>query len=266
MEQRQLRRRGNSSHPQFKQYLGFLLSRHPSGISAGGLIAEFLRVSGSPLSYEMYGYGDHLEMFRDLTDVFTMQEINGENILYPPAKIEESHSIDRSPLRSYSKLAASLASTENVENEAPKSPGKTPQSMANNRFVDVGKVELKGGGNLVYVKFNGKWYVPSPCVASLAGLQSDTILQSLKEQHIEIHDVEVLRESERDHSELRFEIALINCPLVITKAGTLIKEIPLIPWKSLGILLLAFGTERVELEKTLRSISESFSMSDRSSI
>jgi len=135
---------------------------------------------------------------------------------------------------------------------------KTVQSTESLRFVDVGKIDLESGGSLVFVKLNGKHYIPTPCVASLAGLQSDTILRTLEDHHIEIQGVEVLYESVQEHTKLRYEIALVNCPLVITKAGALIKEIPLVPLRSVATLLLVFGRRRVELENCLQKIHESF--------
>ena len=217
--------------PQFKQYLRFLISRHSTGITAEGLVAEFLRVSGSSLRYEMYGYADYLEMFRDLEDVFTIRESEGSYILYPAAAVEKSaftaeETSDENchPNVDLETVPKNGLSEAAVEKSPPKAAVvKLPHTLDGCRFPEVGRIDLESGGSLVHVKLNGHWYIPTACVASLAGLQSDCILEVLHDQHIEIQGVEILSESVREHMKLRYEIALVNCPLIITKAGALVQ-------------------------------------------
>ena len=177
-------------------------------------------MSGSPLSYEMYGYPGYLEMFKDLSDVFTIREVDGENVLYPASEPQKLST----PMRSPSKTFLKPIVDDPVRKPSPIPVRAKPAPPEENlRFRDVGKVALESGGSLVYVKLNGIYYIPTPCLASLAGSPTDTILKTLEDNHIEIQGIEVLRESVQEHAKLRYEIALVQCPLVITKAGALIK-------------------------------------------
>lgn len=169
----------------FRGYLSKLLSNHSKGITVEKFAVYFMNQSTDRIKYEMYGYASLTDMLEDLPDVCKVERTPHNAVVYP---VEEALK-----LRGRYRLDRRSAPARKKESDT------------------IEKV-VTSFGDLILLKFHDGIYVPTCCLAQLAGFTRDRVLEILEEDGLRVSGVRCLTLGNRDHDKLRLKIALW-CPL-----------------------------------------------------
>ncbi|XP_003748346.2 uncharacterized protein LOC100904921 [Galendromus occidentalis] len=237
----------------FRVFLRRIIDMYPLGITARDFVDVFYQKSGSPLSYQLYGYPGHLSMFKDLPDVFRLEQISdGEHKLYPVEKTVTG-TIPNSNLNTRAETqTSSQSSTREIGTWVPSSSTFRPSKLSLNP-VRVWKTAF---GTFITVELDGDVLVPTGSVACMIGLSEDDVLFRLKQQGVDVRGVKFLSNEVPEHLPLLQKLFPHKSSLLIQ--GEACPVVSLIPIQSCRFILKALLEEPKsiqELTKEIRALS-----------
>ncbi|OQR78307.1 hypothetical protein BIW11_06493 [Tropilaelaps mercedesae] len=113
-----------------------------------------------------------------------------------------------------------------------------PQQSPEEKYGAVLK-EPTSYGDLFIVELGKHMLVPTACLAALADLTSDQVLEVLAEGGLDLQDIKFLSAGVPDHKALRVELARAGCPFIIKADGSIADVISLVPMEMCSVVLRA---------------------------
>ncbi|XP_022658837.1 uncharacterized protein LOC111249339 isoform X2 [Varroa destructor] len=124
---------------------------------------------------------------------------------------------------------------------AKQSRTKAPQQQPPEKHNSLVFKETTPYGDLFIVELNRNLLVPTACLAALAGMASDQVLEELAECGLDPQDMKFLSGRVPDHKFLRVELARTNCPFIINADGSVADVISLVPIEMCSTVLRALA-------------------------
>lgn len=206
----------------FQAYLSQLLQKHDGGIPLEKFAARFREAKKKRIKYEVYGYASLTEMLEDLGDVCRVEKaptmLGASNVMvYPVDELLQNQ--DR----------------YGMDKRQPTGQAGEQQGLDENA---VSK-KVTTSGTVLLVHLEGRRFVPTCCLAQLAGYQTDCVVTTLDEDGLEIEGLRHLLVGNPAHEKCRLEIAL-SCPLACSGPNQ-IHEVSVFPFVSFPLTKVVFG-------------------------